>query len=61
MKDESTNNWKCRAIEMAADNGIISRANTKARPNDPITLIEALAIILKSGDFLNKETPFTIP
>lgn len=61
VKDDPTNNWKCRAIEMAADNDIISRANTKARPNDPITLIEALAIILKSGDFLNKETPFTIP
>ncbi len=34
VKYNSENNWVCRAMEMAADNGIISRNNTKARPAD---------------------------
>ncbi len=36
-------------MELAADNGIISRANAEARPKDRITQSEALAILLKTG------------
>ncbi len=49
FSDTTTNDWKCRAIELAADNGIITRNNTKARPNDTITRAEALAIVMKAG------------
>lgn len=41
------NNWACRAIEISADNSIITKANAKFRPEDRITKIEALAILLK--------------
>ncbi len=43
------NNWICRAIEIAADSGIISRENTTARPSTPISRIEALAITMRAG------------
>jgi len=36
-------------MEMAADNGIISRNNTKARPADFITKSEALAIVMQAA------------
>ena len=39
----------CRAIEVASDYGIISRKNGTARPEDPITRSEALAIIMLAG------------
>lgn len=39
----------CRAVELAADNGIITRANARVRPADRITRAEALAILLKTG------------
>lgn len=48
------NNWVCRAVELAADDGIISRANTKARPKDFITRAEALAIIMNSLNECNR-------
>mgnify|MGYP001019878195 CR=1 FL=1 len=34
--------WVCRAAEVSADNGIVSRANTKFRPRDTLTLAESL-------------------
>lgn len=34
-------------MEIAADNGIISRSNTKARPKDKITPEEAIAMFAK--------------
>ena len=43
------NDWICRAVELAADHGIISRENTKARPQDPITRAESLAIMIKAS------------
>lgn len=43
------NNWICRAIEIAADQNIITRSNNLARPNTPISRIEALAIIMRAG------------
>ena len=48
VKYDHTNNWICRAMEIAADQGIISRSNLKARPNDTITRAEALAIFIKA-------------
>ena len=43
--DVTTSDWVCRAIEIAADNGIISRWNTTFRPKDSVTRAEALAMI----------------
>ena len=45
----STNNWICRAVELAADNGIITRYNSRARPQESISRSEALAIIMNAG------------
>lgn len=41
--------WSCRAAELAADEGIVSKANTKFRPTDNITRAEALAMVLKAA------------
>lgn len=49
MKYDAKNNWICRAMEIAGDNGIIARTNTKARPQDKITRAEALAIVMKAS------------
>lgn len=49
VKYNPQNNWVCRAMELAADNGIISRNNTKARPTDYITKSEALAIVMQAA------------
>ena len=48
VKYNANNNWICRAVELAADDGIISRANTKARPQDSITKAEALGAVINS-------------
>lgn len=48
VKYNPINNWICRAVELAADNNLISRTNTKFRPQDKITKAEALSIILKA-------------
>jgi hypothetical protein len=42
-------------MELAADHGIISRVNTRARPMDRITRAEALAILLKTGKVILSE------
>lgn len=47
--DAIKNDWICRAVELAADNGIISRENTRARTQDPITKAESLAIMIKAS------------
>lgn len=41
----TANDWVCRAVELAADNGIISRTNTRFRPKDFVTRAEALAML----------------
>lgn len=41
--------WVCASLEMAANDGIVSRANAKFRPKASITRIEALAIIMKAA------------
>lgn len=40
--------WVCRAAEVSADNGIVSRANTKFRPRDTLTLAESLGLLVKA-------------
>lgn len=49
VKYDRLNNWVCRAIEMGADANLITRTNDRARPGDPVTRIEALAIIMRAG------------
>ena len=43
------NTWACRAIEIAADNGVVSKLNKTFRPESNITRAEALAILLKAA------------
>jgi hypothetical protein len=38
----------CRAAELSADSGIVTRANLYFRPRDTLTLAEALGISLKA-------------
>ncbi len=45
FSDVTANGWVCRAVELAADNGIISKSNTKFRPTDFVTRAEALAML----------------
>jgi hypothetical protein len=39
--------WVCRAVELAADRGIITRESATTRPGDKITKAEALALAWK--------------
>jgi hypothetical protein len=48
FSDLINNDWRCRAAELAADAGIVSRTNATFRPQDNITKAEALAIIMKA-------------
>ena len=48
--------WVCASVESAANDGIISRANTKFRPKASITRIEALAIIMKASGYITPHT-----
>ena len=45
FSDVTTNDWVCRAVEIAADNGIISKSNSTFRPRDSVTRAEALAML----------------
>lgn len=47
--DATQNNWECRAVELAADNGIITRENRNANPGKLVTRAEALAMVMKAG------------
>lgn len=47
--DATNNNWVCRAVELAADNGIITRSNTYANPTKLVTKSEALAMIMNAA------------
>jgi len=49
--DTTKNDWICRAVEIAADHGIISRENMAARPQDPITRAESLAIMIEASNY----------
>ncbi len=54
FSDVIANDWICRAVEMAADEGLISRTNPKFNPQKNITRSESLAIILKASGLLDK-------
>ncbi len=45
FSDVTGDDWVCRAVEIAADNGIISRTNATFRPKDFVTRAEALAML----------------
>jgi len=47
--DATKNDWVCRAVELAADNGIITRGNKYANPGKFVTRAEALAMMMKAG------------
>lgn len=47
---DTTEWWVCRAAELSADQGFITRANLHFRPHDTLTLAEALGISLQSLD-----------
>lgn len=44
--DATKNDWVCRAVELAADNGIITKSNKYANPGKDVTRAEALAMII---------------
>lgn len=46
--DVTINNWICRAVEMAAEENLISQENLYFRPQAKITKAEAVSILLKS-------------
>lgn len=54
FSDVTANDWICRAVEIAADEGLISRANKLFNPQKNITRSESLAIILKASGLLDK-------
>lgn len=43
--DVTTDDWVCRAVEIAADNGIINKSNSTFRPKDSVTRAETLAMV----------------
>lgn len=52
FKDVSStkpNNWVCRAVEIGAENGIVSALNKSFNPESSITRAEALAILMKAA------------
>ncbi|MCB9807107.1 S-layer homology domain-containing protein [Candidatus Peribacteria bacterium] len=60
FSDTLKNDWICRATELAADAGLVSRANATFRPQDKITRAEALSIIMRSvGLFANGQASFS--
>lgn len=48
VKTDPVNNWICRAVEIAADNAMISRENKLFRPQEYVTESEALAILFSA-------------
>lgn len=54
--------WVCRAAEMAADYGLVTRANLSFRPHDTLTLAESLGITMNSlGISLSTTSTATVP
>lgn len=50
--DVNISDWVCPFVEVGADDGIISRTNSKFRPNDNITRAEALKLVMAvSGEY----------
>lgn len=49
FSDVTKNDWICRAVELAADAGLITRKNKNFRPQDNILNIEAMSILHKAS------------
>jgi hypothetical protein len=47
--DATKNDWVCRAVELAADNGIITRSNKYANPGKSITRAETISMIYNAS------------
>jgi len=47
--DAAQNDWVCRAAELAADNGLITRNNTTFRPMSFVTRAESLSILMQAA------------
>ncbi len=47
--DAAQNDWVCRAAELAADNGLITRSNTTFRPMSFVTRAESLSILMQAA------------
>ena len=59
--DIRTNDWVCRAVEIAADGNFVSRANPTFRQQSAVTRAEALAIIMQASKIpieQNNKSPF---
>lgn len=50
FSDVVNNDWICRAVEIAADMGFVSRSNTTYRPQANITRAESLAMIYQASN-----------
>jgi hypothetical protein len=53
FSDTVQNDWVCRAVEIAADNGLVSKGNKKFRPQDKITRAETLAMLVPQASTEN--------
>lgn len=47
--DAAQNDWVCRAAELAADNGLVTRNNTTFRPMSFVTRAESLSILMQAA------------
>lgn len=47
--DAAQNDWVCRAAELAADKGLITRNNSTFRPTNFVTRAEALSILMQAA------------
>ncbi len=47
--DAAQNDWVCRAAELAADNGLITRNNSTFRPMSFVTRAESLSILMQAA------------
>ena len=50
--DAAQNDWVCRAAELAADSGLITRNNETFRPMNSVTRAEALSILMEATGIL---------
>lgn len=52
--DVTNNDWICRAVEIAADMGFVSRSNSTYRPQANITRAESLAMVYQASNLESK-------
>lgn len=55
--DKNITPWICRAVELAADERLITKQNDLFRPQAPITRAEAYAILLDASDLDYESDP----